>query len=75
MKRRGASQKRRKKKKRQFQDRPVARGIEGSVALFVVAALLTPPDIISQIALGLPILILFEASLFAMRWTGDSDAS
>ncbi|PCI37357.1 MAG: twin-arginine translocase subunit TatC [Elusimicrobia bacterium] len=44
-------------------------------ASFVLAAFLTPPDVISQVALGLPIIILFEASLFAMRWTGDGDAS
>ncbi len=44
-------------------------------ASFVVAALLTPPDVISQVCLGLPIIVLFEASLFAMRWTGDSDPS
>ena len=40
-------------------------------ASFVTAAFLTPPDIISQISLGFPIILLFEASLFAMRWTGD----
>lgn len=37
------------------------------VVTFVVAALLTPPDIISQIGLGVPILILYELSILAIR--------
>lgn len=41
---------------------------------FVAAAILTPPDVISQLALGFPIVFLFEASLFAMRWTPDEPA-
>jgi sec-independent protein translocase protein TatC len=36
------------------------------VATFVVAAFLTPPDIISQIGLGLPILLLYELSIIAI---------
>ncbi len=34
------------------------------VAIFVCAAFLTPPDVISQILLALPMLALFELSLF-----------
>ena len=30
------------------------------VVAFIVAAILTPPDLISQIGLGIPIIILFE---------------
>ncbi len=37
------------------------------VAVFVVAALLTPPDIISQIGLGLPIIALYEISIHLVR--------
>lgn len=37
------------------------------VVTFVVAALLTPPDIISQIGLGVPILLLYELSILAIR--------
>jgi sec-independent protein translocase protein TatC len=33
------------------------------VGVFVVAALLTPPDIISQIGLGVPIILLYELSI------------
>ncbi len=39
------------------------------VASFALAAILTPPDIISQFMLGLPLIILFEASLLIMRFT------
>lgn len=37
------------------------------VAIVVVAAVLTPPDVVSQILLALPMLILFETGLFFMR--------
>lgn len=37
------------------------------VITFVVAAFLTPPDIISQIGLGLPILLLYEISILATK--------
>lgn len=36
------------------------------VITFAVAAFLTPPDIISQIGLGLPILLLYELSIIAI---------
>ena len=35
--------------------------------MFVVAAVLTPPDIISQIGLAIPILVLYEISIIAVR--------
>jgi sec-independent protein translocase protein TatC len=39
---------------------------------FVAAAMLTPgPDVFSQMALALPIIILFELSLLAMRWSSS----
>lgn len=38
------------------------------VAIFAVAALLTPPDFFSQIALGVPTLLLYEISIFSVRW-------
>ena len=37
------------------------------VLTFVVAAVLTPPDIISQVGLGLPVLLLYEISIVAVR--------
>jgi sec-independent protein translocase protein TatC len=37
------------------------------VIVFVVAAVLTPPDVISQVALALPTLLLYEASILSVR--------
>ena len=37
------------------------------VLAFVVAAILTPPDLISQIGLGIPIIILFEISIILAK--------
>jgi sec-independent protein translocase protein TatC len=37
------------------------------VLAFVAAAVLTPPDIISQFGLAIPTLILYEASIFSVR--------
>jgi sec-independent protein translocase protein TatC len=36
------------------------------VVAFIVAAVLTPPDVISQVGLAIPILILYEISIFAV---------
>jgi len=38
------------------------------VLAFVAAAILTPPDPISQIGLALPTILLYEISIFAVRW-------
>ncbi len=37
------------------------------VAAFVIAAVLTPPDVISQISLAVPLMLLYEGSIFAVR--------
>ena len=37
------------------------------VGVFAAAAVLTPPDVISQIGLGVPILLLYEISIIAVR--------
>ena len=37
------------------------------IIVFVVAAFLTPPDVISQVLLGIPVLLLYELSIFAVR--------
>ncbi|WP_315832868.1 twin-arginine translocase subunit TatC [Bradyrhizobium prioriisuperbiae] len=36
------------------------------VAAFVIAAVLTPPDVISQMSLAIPLMILYEGSIFAV---------
>jgi sec-independent protein translocase protein TatC len=37
------------------------------VGAFVIAAILTPPDVISQLSLALPLLILYEGSIYSVR--------
>ncbi|NDF13101.1 MAG: twin-arginine translocase subunit TatC [Proteobacteria bacterium] len=38
------------------------------VLIFIVAGVLTPPDVISQIGLAIPLLILYEFSIFLCRY-------
>jgi sec-independent protein translocase protein TatC len=38
------------------------------VGMFVLAAVITPPDVISQIGLALPLILLYELSILAARW-------
>jgi sec-independent protein translocase protein TatC len=38
------------------------------VVAFIVAAILTPPDPISQISLAVPTILLYEASIYAVRY-------
>ena len=35
--------------------------------VFVIAAVLTPPDVISQLSLAIPTLLLYEASIIAVN--------
>lgn len=37
------------------------------VIIFIVAAILTPPDIVSQLMLGIPMVLLYEVSILASR--------
>lgn len=39
------------------------------VAIFIVAAVITPPDVVSQFALAIPLLALFEGTLLLMRFS------
>lgn len=38
------------------------------VGMFVAAAVLTPPDVISQLGLAIPLILLYEISILAARW-------
>jgi sec-independent protein translocase protein TatC len=38
------------------------------VAVFIFAAIVTPPDPVSQISLAIPLLLLYEASIWSGRW-------
>lgn len=40
------------------------------LGIFIVAAILTPPDVFSQVALAIPMMVLFELGLFVARRAG-----
>ncbi|ABD25541.1 Sec-independent protein translocase TatC [Novosphingobium aromaticivorans DSM 12444] len=44
------------------------------VVIFAVATVATPPDVVSQLMLAIPLLILFEGTLLIMRFTERADA-
>jgi sec-independent protein translocase protein TatC len=47
------------------------------VAAFVVAAVVTPPDVFSQLALAIPMCLLYELGIWAAQWTmpGKADSA
>ncbi len=38
------------------------------IGAFVLASLITPPDIVTQISLGLPLMVLYEVGILLVRW-------
>lgn len=44
------------------------------VGIFIIAAVATPPDVVSQLLLAVPLLALFEGTLVLMWFTERSDA-
>jgi sec-independent protein translocase protein TatC len=44
------------------------------VGMFAVAAVLTPPDIISQTCLAVPLIILYGVSIISCRWVEKARA-
>lgn len=44
------------------------------VGVFVVAAVVTPPDVISQFMLAVPMMALYELGILASRWLAPSPA-
>jgi len=44
------------------------------VVAFILAAVLTPPDVISQVTLALPMILLYELSVFTVGWMERSRA-
>jgi sec-independent protein translocase protein TatC len=38
------------------------------VVAFIIAAVVTPPDVISQLALALPMCLLYEAGIWGAQW-------
>ncbi|MGD9616958.1 MAG: twin-arginine translocase subunit TatC [Alphaproteobacteria bacterium] len=44
------------------------------VIMFVIAAIITPPDVISQISLAVPLILLYEASIVSARFVEKARA-
>ncbi|WP_184384939.1 twin-arginine translocase subunit TatC [Roseococcus suduntuyensis] len=44
------------------------------VGMFVVAAVITPPDIISQVGLAVPLILLYEVSILLAAWMAPKPA-
>jgi len=42
------------------------------VLIFIIAAIITPPDIISQISLAIPLMVLYEISILLIRRTSKA---
>ena len=38
------------------------------VGVFIFAAIVTPPDVLSQISLAIPMVLLYEISIFSAKW-------
>ena len=43
------------------------------VIIFTLAAILTPPDPITQVGLAIPLLLLYELSIITVRFTEKKD--
>jgi sec-independent protein translocase protein TatC len=46
-----------------------------AVGAFIVAAVVTPPDVFSQLILAVPLIVLYEAGIIAARLFVGKDAS
>jgi len=44
------------------------------VGIFIVAAVITPPDVVSQLMLAIPMCLLYEVGILAARWVTPRDA-
>ena len=45
------------------------------VVAFIIAAIVTPPDVISQLALAIPMCLLYELGIFGARWFAPGKSS
>lgn len=43
------------------------------VGIFVIAAILTPPDVVSQVLMAIPLLFLYEISIFVAKIFGKKE--
>jgi sec-independent protein translocase protein TatC len=44
------------------------------VGIFVLAAIITPPDVVSQLLLAIPMYLLYEAGIIASKWITPREA-
>ncbi|MEO6519194.1 MAG: twin-arginine translocase subunit TatC [Pseudoxanthomonas sp.] len=44
------------------------------VGIFVLAAIITPPDVVSQLLLAIPMYLLYEAGIIASQWVTPREA-
>ncbi len=44
------------------------------VGVFVIAAIITPPDVISQLMLAIPMCLLYEVGIIAAGWVTPREA-
>ncbi|HRD08815.1 MAG TPA: twin-arginine translocase subunit TatC, partial [Saprospiraceae bacterium] len=44
------------------------------VIIFIVAAIVTPPDVVSQILISMPVLLLYEVSIMVVKSVERKDA-
>ena len=42
------------------------------VGVFVIAAIITPPDVVSQLMLAIPMCILYEVGIIAAGWVSPA---
>ena len=45
------------------------------VGIFIIAAVITPPDVVSQLLLAIPMCLLYEIGILATRWVTPRDAA
>src|SRR5205085_6166127 len=45
------------------------------VGAFIIAAVLTPPDVISQLSLALPLMVLYEGSIWSVAYVEKKAAA
>ena len=45
------------------------------VGAFVIGAIFTPPDVVSQVMLAVPLWVLYEIGIFVAQWVGKSAAA
>ena len=45
------------------------------VGAFVIAAVVTPPDVLSQVMLAVPLWLLFELGVVVAGWIGKSETT